>query len=154
MWVAYGAIPLAGIVIGILVVLATATASEGTLLIGGLTLPLGFGLALAAWRSLLGVWLAAILGRSALRSRGSEARFRDETVRAFSSIREAGLERLPFTWVFIPVGVLVGMTAALAMGLVGGGGMLPAVLLLAAASVQGVGLHRLARTGRLPLPAE
>jgi hypothetical protein len=153
--VRFVAIVLGAVVVGAMLALLSAPGSGAALAVCAITMPLAFGIGLTAWRSLLGVWLAAVLGRSMLRSRGSEERFREETIRAFGSIREAGIATLPFTWVFVPVGVAVGSVGALALLLVTAGSALPTAMLLAlSASAFGVYLRQLARTGRLPLPQE
>lgn len=149
------AIPLAGLAVGLLIAIIGAPGSEAAAIIGALTLPLAFGLTLTTWRAMLGAWLAAQLGRSALRARGNEQRFREETIRSFARIREAGLGSLPFTWVFVPVGLASGFVAgALLVAVSAGAAGTAAALLLVAATGQGIVLRRLARAGRLPLPGE
>jgi hypothetical protein len=151
----YVAIPLAGAAAGALLAAVSSPGSGAALGIGALTMPLGFFVGLGAWRSLLGVWLAAKLGRSMLRSRGSEERFRAETIRELRSIREAGPASLPFTWVFVPACAAVGAASALLLLVVtGAGASWTAALLLAVAVVFGILLRRLARSGRFPLPDE
>ncbi len=153
--VTFVAIPLGGVLAGAVLAVATAPGSGAAFTIGAIALPLGYLLAIAAWRALLGVWLTAVIGRSMLRSGGSEERFRAETIRSFGAIRQAGLGRLPFTWVFVPVGLAVGFAAGLLLlVLTAGSAALAASTLLVAATVQGVLLRRLARAGRLPLPDE
>jgi hypothetical protein len=144
-----------GALAGAALALVTAPGSSVALAVCAFTLPLAFGLGLSAWRGLLGAWLMTILGRSMLRSRGDEGRFREETKRAFGSIRDAGPGGLPFTWVFVPVAALVGVTAGLALFLIERGTTtLASVALPVAATVYGTVLRRLAREGRMPLPAE
>ena len=148
-------IPLGGAAAGALLAFITAPSSDAALAVCALALPLGFLLSLGAWRSLLGVWLAAMIGRSALRSRGNEERFRAETMRAFGSVRDAGMTRLPFTWVFVPVCGAVGAIAALLLLVVPqDGAPATAVLMLAAAIAFGIWLRRLARGGQFPIPTE
>jgi hypothetical protein len=140
---------------GAAVALVTAPGSSVALAVCAFTLPLAFGLGLSAWRALLGAWLMAILGRSLLRSGGDEDRFRDETKRSFSSIRDAGPGGLPFTWVFVPVAAVVGLVAGLALFLIERGTTtLASVALPVAATIYGFVLRRLAREGRMPLPDE
>jgi hypothetical protein len=149
------AIPLVGVAAGLLLAIVAAPGSEAAAVVAAITLPLAYGLSLMAWRAMLGVWLAALLGRSALRSRGDEQRFRDETIRSFAAIRAAGLGSLPFTWIFVPVGLATGFVAGSALIILSGGtqGSVAALLLLAATG-QGIVLRRMARAGRLPLPDE
>lgn len=144
-----------GALAGAAVAVVTAPGSSVAIAICAFTLPLAFGLGLSAWRGLLGAWLMTILGRSMLRSRGDEARFREETKRAFGGMRDAGPGGLPFTWVFVPVAAVVGMTAGLALFLVERGTTtLASVALPVAATAYGFVLRRLARGGRMPLPDE
>lgn len=146
---------LGGAGTGALIALLTAAGSDVAFAISTLTLPLSFGLGLAAWRGLVGVWLSVLLGRSMLRSRGNEEAFREETKSAFSSIRDAGPSGLPFTWVFVPVASATGLVAALLVVLsTAGGALMTGVLLPVASTVYGIALTRLARAGRMPLPAE
>lgn len=146
---------LGGAAIGTAVVAITIGADVGALAVGALTLPLVLGLGFTAWRSLLGAWLAAKLGRAMLRSRGDDERFREEMRSSFGEIRDAGLGALPFTWVFVPVGVLVGLVGAAILALLGGLDRITGPIVLAAmASGYGILLRRLARAGRLPLPSE
>jgi hypothetical protein len=149
------AILLGGAATGAVIALLTSGGSDVALAVSTVTLPLAYGLGLAAWRGLLGVWLTVLLGRSMLRSRGDEGAFRDETKRAFSSIRDAGPGRLPFSWVFVPVAAATGLVAALVMVVAtGGAAVLTGVLLVVAATAYGIVLTRLARAGRMPLPDE
>lgn len=144
-----------GALAGAAVAVVTAPGSGVAVAIGAFTLPLAFGLGLSAWRGLLGAWLMTILGRSLLRSRGDEERFREETRRSFGGIRDAGPGGLPFTWVFVPVAAVVGLTAGLALFLVERGTTtLASVSLPVAATAYGFVLRRLARDGRMPLPDE
>jgi len=144
-----------GAAAGAAVALVTAPGSSVALAVCTFTLPLAFGLGLAAWRGLLGAWFMAILGRSMLRSRGDEERFREETKRSFASIRDAGPGGLPFTWVFVPVAAFVGATAGLALFLIERGTTtLASVSLPVAATAFGFVLRRMARSGRMPLPDE
>ena len=146
---------LGGAATGAAIALLTSGGSDVALAVSTFTLPLSFGLGLAAWRSLLGVWLSVLLGRSMLRSRGNEGAFREETKRAFSSIRDAGPGGLPFTWVFVPVAAATGLVAALVLVVAtGGAGVLTGILLVVAATAYGIVLTRLARAGRMPLPDE
>ncbi len=94
------------------------------------------------------------LARSLIRSRGDEARFREETLRSFASIRDAGPTALPGTWVFLPITLLTGLVAAVLMVVVGAGDgrFLAGALLSAAAVADGIALRSLARRGRLPIP--
>lgn len=144
-----------GALAGAAVAVVTAPGSSVAIALGAFALPLAFGLGLSAWRGLLGAWLMTILGRAALRSRGDEDRFRDETKRAFGGIRDAGPGGLPFTWVFVPVAALVGVVAGLVLFLIERGTTtLAAVTLPLAATIYGFVLRRLAREGRIPLPDE
>ncbi len=144
-----------GAAAGAAVALVAAPGSSVALAVCAFPLPLAFGLGLSAWRALLGAWLMAILGRSLLRSRGDEDRFRDETKRSFSSIRDAGPGGLPFTWAFVPVASVVGLVAGLALFLIERGTTtLASVALPVASTAYGVVLRRLARDGRMPLPDE
>lgn len=144
-----------GALAGAAVAVVTAPGSSVALATCAFTLPLAYGLGLSAWRGLLGAWLMTILGRSMLRSRGDEGRFREETKRSFSSIRDAGAGGLPFTWVFVPVAAVVGLTAGLGLFLIERGTTtLASVALPVAATTYGFVLRRLAREGRMPLPAE
>lgn len=153
--VLFFAIPVAAAVVGLAIAVVAAPGSEAALVVCGATFPLAYLLCFGAWRSLLGVWLSAIIGQSLIRSSGDEQRFRDEAVRAFTSIREAGLGRLPFTWVFIPVSAAVGLAAAALLVLLSSGrDALAALLLALGATAFGILLRRLARAGRLPLPDE
>jgi hypothetical protein len=146
---------LGGAAAGALTVLTTVGTDDVALAIGALTLPIAFGLGFAAWRSLLGVWVVANLGRAALRSRGQEDRFRDEMVQSFGSLRANGLGALPFSWVFVPVAILVGLVGAVLLALVDGLAQPVGPAVLAGVCVAyGIILQRLARSGRLPLPAE
>jgi hypothetical protein len=149
------ALVLGGAAVGALVVLVTLGTDDVALAVGALTLPMVLGLGFATWRSMLGAWLAAKLGRAMLRSRGDEERFRDEVRGSFGEIRDAGLGALPFSWVFVPIGVVVGLVAGVILALLGGIDR-PAgpALLAAAATGYGILLRRLARAGRLPLPNE
>jgi hypothetical protein len=146
---------LGGAAVGALIVALTIGANDVALVVGALTLPMVLGLGYAAWRSLLGAWLAAKLGGALLRSRGDEARFRDEVRTSFAAIRDAGLGALPFTWVFVVVGIVVAFAGGIVLALLGGLDR-PAGPILLATSATGFGilLRRLARAGRLPLPAE
>jgi hypothetical protein len=146
---------LGGAATGAAVVAATTGTDDVALAVGALTLPMVLGFGFAAWRGLLGAWLAAKLGRAMLRSRGDEQRFRDEVRGSFGEIRDAGLGALPFSWVFVPVGVVVGLVGGVILALLGGLDR-PAgpALLVAAATGYGILLRRLARAGRLPLPDE
>lgn len=141
--------------VGAVLVAVTIGTDDVALAVGALMLPLVLGLGYAAWRSLLGAWLAAKLGGALLRSRGDEERFRDELRGSFSAIRDAGLGALPFTWVFVVVGIGVALGGGIVLALLAGLDR-PAgpVLLAAAATGYGILLRRLARAGRLPLPAE
>jgi hypothetical protein len=146
---------LGGAAAGALVVLATVGTDDLALAIGALTLPIAFGLGFSAWRSLLGVWVVANLGRAALRAGGQEDRFRDEAVQAFGALRAKGLGALPFSWVFVPVAILVGLVGAVLLALVDdlARPLGPAVL-AGVCVAYGILLRRLARSGRLPLPME
>jgi hypothetical protein len=126
----------------------------GAIVVGFFALPLAFGLSLSAWRTVLGAWFMARLARSMIRSRGDEARFREETLRSFASIRDAGPTALPGTWVFLPITLLTGLVAAVLMVVVGAGDgrFFAGALLLGAALADGVALRSLARSGRLPIP--
>ena len=144
-----------GALAGAALALVTAPDSSVALAVCAVTLPLAFGLGLAAWRGLLGAWFMAILGRSMLRSRGDEERFREETKRSFASIRDAGPGGLPFTWIFVPVAAVVGATGGLAVFLIERGmTTLTSVSLPVAATAFGFVLRRLASSGRMPLPDE
>lgn len=144
-----------GALAGAAVAFVTAPRSSVAIAVGAVALPLAFGLGLSAWRGLLGAWLMTILGRSMLRSRGDEDRFREETKRAFGGIREAGPGGLPFTWVFVPVATLVGIVAGLVLFLIERGTTaLASVALPMAATAYGAVLRHLAREGRMPLPDE
>ena len=149
----FATLVLGGAAVGAAVVAVTIGTDDVAPVVGALTLPLVLGLGFAGWRSLLGAWLAAKLGRAMLRSRGDEVRFREEVRGSFGEVRDAGLGALPFTWVFVPVGVVVGLVAGLILALIGGLDR-PAgpALLAAAATGYGILLRRLARAGRLPLP--
>ena len=151
----FAALVLGGAAAGAAVVAATVGTDDVALAVGALTLPIVLGIGYAAWRSLLGAWLAAKLGRAMLRSRGDEAQFRVEVRGSFGEIRDAGVGALPFTWVFVPVGVLVGLGGGVIVALLGGLDR-PAgpILLAAAATGYGILLRRLARAARLPLPSE
>jgi hypothetical protein len=149
------AIVASGALAGAALALVTAPGSSVAIAVCAFTLPLAFGLGLSAWRGLLGAWLMTILGRSMLRSRGDEDRFREETKRSFATIRDAGPGGLPFTWVFVPVAAVVGLTAGLALFLIERGTTtLASVALPVAATAYGFVLRRLARQGRMPLPDE
>ncbi len=149
------ALVLGGGAVGALVIVATVGADDVPLVVGALTLPGAFGLGFAAWRSLLTIWLFAHLGRAALRSRGEEDRFRDEVVRSFSALRKDGMTSLPFSWVFVPVAVVVGLLGAILIALIDGLARPTGPALLAGvATAYGILLRQLARSGRLPLPAE
>ncbi len=149
------AIPLVGAAAGLALAIIAAPGSEVAAVVAAVTLPLAYGLTLATWRAMLGVWLTALLGRSALRSRGSEERFRDETIRSFAAIRAAGPGSVPFTWIFVPVNFATGFVAGFVLIVLSGGTRGgAAVLLLLAVTGQGILLRRMARAGRLPLPDE
>lgn len=146
---------LGGAAVGALLVAVTIGTDDVALVVGALTLPMVLGLGFATWRGLLGAWLAAKLGRAMLRSLGDEERFREEVRRSFGAAGQAGPGALPFSWVFVPVGILVGLAGAVVLALIGGLER-PAgpALLAAAATGYGILLRRLARAGRLPLPDE
>jgi hypothetical protein len=149
------ALVVGGAAAGAAIVLVTVGTDDVALAIGALTLPLAFGLGFAAWRSLVGVWLVAHLGRAALHSRGAEDRFRDEVMESFAAIRRDGIASSPFSWVFVPIAILVGSIGAIVIALIDGldRPMGPAFL-AGVTTAYGLLLRRLARSGRLPLPAE
>ena len=149
------ALVLGGAAVGALVVAGTVGTDDVALAVGALTLPVAFGLGFAAWRWLLTVWLVAHLGRAALRSRGAEDRFRDEMVQSFGALRAKGIGALPFSWVFVPVAILVGLAGGIVIALIDGlARPMGPTLLAGVATAYGLLLRRLARIGRLPLPAE
>jgi hypothetical protein len=144
-----------GMAIGLGIAVTVGGGSEGAVAVGFFTLPLAFGLGMAAWRSVLGAWLVAGLGRALLRSGGDEAAFREETKRSLRAVRDTGPAGLPGTWVFVPVATAVGAIGGLLMWVVASGnGPLAATLLVAAAIADGILLRRLARRGLLPIPEE
>jgi hypothetical protein len=142
-----------GMAIGLGIALAFGGGSVGAIVVGFLALPLAFGLAMTAWRSILAAWLMGGLARSIIRSRGSEERFRADVTRSMAAARASGV--LPGTWVFVPVTAAVGVAAGLAMAIAAEGDRLAAGgLILAASIAYGVGLRRLARRGLLPIPED
>jgi len=144
-----------GMAFGLGVAYFVAGGSEGALFVGFMALPLAFGLGMVAWRAIVGAWFAAKLTTSVLKSRGREDRFREEVKTMLGDIGEAGPTRLPGTWVFVPVAVVVGAVAALLMLIVAEGSRVGAAALLFAGCVGvGLALRRLARAGRLPFPEE
>jgi len=141
--------------VGLAIAVTAGGGSPGALFVGFMALPLAFGVSVMAWRSIVGAWFLAILARTAIRSRGDEGRFREEAARSFRPIQEAGPAALPGTWVFVPTAVLVGLVAAVAMAIVGGGDRVSApALVFVAALALGLILRALARRGLLPLPDE
>jgi hypothetical protein len=146
---------LGGSALGLAIAVLVAGGSEGAIFVGFLVLPLAYGAAIMAWRSILAVWLVSHLARSAIRSGGDEARFRGETIERFQGIRERGPSAVPGTWVFIPAAGGVGILAGLAMLIVADqNGGLAGGLIAAAGVGGGVLMRRLAKQGRLPLPDE
>jgi hypothetical protein len=144
-----------GMAIGLAIALTVGGGSPGAIAVGFLALPLAFGLGMVAWRAILGVWLVAILGRAALRSRGDEGRFRAETRASMEEIRTDGPATLPGTWALLVVAILTGVVAAMLMVVFAEGDRLGAAALILAASIgYGLVLRRLARQGRLPIPEE
>jgi hypothetical protein len=144
-----------GMAIGLAIALAFGGGTVGAIFVGFVTLPLAFGLSMAAWRAWLGAWLLGHLAKSALRSGGDEARFRDEMKRSLGTIREGGPATRPGTWVFVPTTLVVGLVGAVLMAITAqGDGLTAGTLTLAACVGLGVLLRRLARTGRLPIPEE
>jgi hypothetical protein len=144
-----------GMAIGLAIALSAGGGSPGAIAVGFLALPLAFGLAMAAWRAILGVWLVAILGGAAIRSRGDEARFRAETLASFETVREDGPAKLPGTWVLLVVPILTGTVTAVLMAVFAEGDRFgAAALVLVGAVAYGIMLRRLARQGRLPIPEE
>ena len=142
-----------GIGVGVAIAVTAGGGTEGAIFIGIFTLPIALGAGISAWRAVLGAWLIGGLGRSALRSRGDEVRFREETRRSIAAIREAGVAALPGTWVFIPAAIAIGLIAAFLMWFAAtDSGLLAGVLLLVATAAYGVLLRRLARSGRLLFP--
>ena len=103
-----GGLFFGGLAVGVAIAVTLGGGSAGAILVGFVTLPLAFGLALGAWRALLGAWVIAALAKSALRSGGDEERFRDEMVGALGGIRAGGPVVLPGAWVFIPITLGVG----------------------------------------------
>jgi hypothetical protein len=150
-----GGLFFGGIVVGLAIAVTFGGGSTGAILVGFVALPLAFGLALGAWRALLGAWVIAALAKSALRSGGDEERFRDEMVGAIGGVRDRGSVVLPGTWVFVPITLVVGALAAVAMAVVAeGDGPVAGVLLFGASAGLGMLMRRLARTGRLLIPGE
>jgi hypothetical protein len=150
-----GALFFGGIAVGMAIALTVGGGSTGAIAVGFVALPLAFGLALGAWRALLGAWVIAALAKSALRSGGDEERFRDEMMGAMGGVRGGGSVVLPGTWVFIPITLLVGAVAGLLMAVVAeGSGGVAGVLLFGASAGLGLLMRRLARTGRLLIPGE
>ncbi len=149
------ALVVGGAAIGAVIVLITVGSGDVALAVGGLTLPVAFGLGFAAWRSLVAAWLFTHLGRAALRSGGTEDGFRQGMVRSLGALRNDGVPSLPFGWVFVPIAILVGIVGAIVIGLIDGfeQPMGPA-LLAGAATAYGFVLRRLARSGRLLIPGE
>lgn len=142
-----------GMAIGLAIALTFGGGSVGSIVVGFLALPLAFGLAMSAWRSILAAWLMGGLARSLIRSRGSEERLREELERSLVAARASGV--LPGTWVFVPVTAVVGAVAALAMAIAASGDRLAAGgAILVAAVAYGITLRRLARRGLLPIPEE
>ncbi len=149
------ALVLGGAAIGALIVLVSVGTDDVALAIGGLTLPVAFGLGFAAWRSLMVGWFITHLGRAALRSRGREDGFRQEMMRSLVDLRGDGTPRLPFGWVFVPIAIAVGIVGGLLVGLIGGFERpIGPALLAGAAAAYGFILRRLASRGRLLLPGE
>lgn len=144
---------LGGIAVGLAVALTAGGGTEGAIFVGIFTLPLALGAGFTVWRTILGAHLVGGLGRALIRSRGDEERFREETLASFAAIRDAGVEMLPGTWVFIPAAMVVGLVAGFVMALAApGSGMLAGLLLFAATIAYGFLLRRLARSGRLLFP--
>ena len=144
-----------GMSYGLAVAVFVGGGAVGALVVGFFALPLAFGLGMTAWRSILGAWLVAHLARSAVRSRGDEARFREELKGTLAGLRRDGPASLPGTWVFVPIAGAVGLVGALAMALLAEGGRLvAAALILAGCLAVGILMRRLARQGRLPIPEE
>lgn len=142
-----------GMAIGLAIALGPGGGSVGAIVVGFFALPLAFGLAVAAWRTVLVAWLMGGLARSLIRSRGNEERLREELGRSIDAARTSGI--LPGTWVFIPVCTAVGVVGGLAMAIAADGdGVTAGGAILLGAIGYGVVLRRLARRGLLPIPEE
>lgn len=149
------ALALGGAAVGAVIVLTTVGTDDVALVIGGLTLPVAFGLAFAAWRSLIVAWLMTHLGRAALRSRGQKDEFGQELMRSLGALRSDGAPRLPFGWVFVPIAIVVGIVGAILVGVIDGFAQpIGPALLAGAATAYGFLLRRLASSGRLLMPGE
>jgi hypothetical protein len=136
--------------IGLAIALTAGGGTIGSLAVGSVALPLAFGLAMSAWKAVLVAWLTAGLARSLVRSGGDEARFREEAKRSLQAARDGGQAGLPGTWVFVPVTLLTGLTAAGLMAILADGdGLVAGAMILVAALPYGIILRRLARRGRL-----
>jgi len=73
----------------------------------------------------------------------------------FGALRAKGIGALPFSWVFVPVAILVGLAGGIVIALIDGlARPMGPTLLAGVATAYGLLLRRLARIGRLPLPAE
>jgi hypothetical protein len=142
-----------GMAFGLAVALAVGGGSVGAIAVGFLALPVGLGVSLQTWRTVLMGWLIARLGMSAIRSGGDDTRFRSELR---SSLAGDGDRRaLPDSWVFVPVCAAIGAVADIVMTLAAEGNAGAAgLLLLAGLIVEGLILRRLAQRGLLPVPAE
>ena len=140
-----------GMAIGLAIALGPGGGSVGAIVIGFFSLPLCFGLGMSAWRGVAGAWMIGGLARALIRSRGDEATFRKETV---AHLRSTG-GTLPGTWVFVPIALVVGALAGVAMAIAANGDrLLAGGSMLAASVAYGIILRRLARRGLLPLSEE
>jgi hypothetical protein len=143
-------IVVGGALVGLAIAYGTAGGTPVAVFVGFMGLPVAFGLAMSAWRAMLGAWLAGNVGRALWRSRGDQALLRDELGRSVSTARRRGLDGLPGTWVFVPATSGVGLVAGAIMAVAAErNGLLAGLLVLIASIGMGIVMRRLARSGWL-----